>query len=74
MKFILVSIGCLMLLLPLGCSTSRCRCCGNPPEVPAGGRSTYDPVRDETTLEKDGFTWRIKGNATNWVVRPVPTK
>jgi hypothetical protein len=34
--------------------------------------SVYDPATDTTTITKDGFTWRVKGNYTNTMMEAKP--
>lgn len=68
MKIISSSFVCVAALLLLGCSSSRC--CSKCSPSASGQRYSYDPVKDMTTIEKDGFTWYLKGNVTNLVLTP----
>lgn len=37
----------------------------------AGQQSSYDPTTDTTTIENQGYTWRLKGNVTNVMMTPT---
>lgn len=68
MKIISYGLVCFASLLLLGCSSSRC--CSKCSPTAGGQQTSYDPVKDVTTIEKDGYTWKVKGNLTNVVVTP----
>jgi hypothetical protein len=72
MKTALMIVLSASVMLISGCATSTTRF-AYAINTPASGQSvSYDPVKDMTTVSNsnDGFTWYLRGNATNVMLSP----
>ncbi len=68
MKTTLFLILCSASVLVSGCTSSH-----RSSAASSVSRTSYDPAKDVTTIEKDGYTWQLKGPVTNAVLTPKAT-
>lgn len=59
----------LAMLLAVGCNAPRHVPAGSP--LPPAQKARYHATEDFTEMENASHTWRLKGNATNVVIRPL---
>ena len=74
MKKLLVALSCGLAMLLAGCAGSNSCSCKSCPSPSDHQRVTYDPVKNVTIIENEGYSWCLAGHVTNVMIYPVKSR